>query len=194
MARPAKHDPVTKTCPECSKSFLCTKVYEIEKQKFCSVECRLARMEKGGPRVARIKRKCKTCGKIMLVLPCHLSTKFYCSNKCRATGHAETMTGAGNPQWDGGNDTYWKQKARERDGRCMNPGCPDPNVGGHQLHAHHIHPGMMDGADSLENLISLCNVCHQSIETMFYRAVVRLLGPAKLKAAVDEVRSHLGLV
>lgn len=102
----------------------------------------------------------------MLLLPCHVKTKFYCSNSCKAAWQkANGMNvGPNNPAWQGGfgnRGAYWKRKARERDGKtCRISGCGSTKL----VHAHHWIPRAAGGKDTLENLVTLCGKHHASIE------------------------------
>lgn len=89
-------------------------------------------------------------------------------------------TGPDNPNWKGGNRKYgpnWyeqRRKARERDGHeCRACGISEPELD-YELHVHHVTPrrqfidseGNFDheGANRLDNLITLCQSCHPEWE------------------------------
>jgi 5-methylcytosine-specific restriction endonuclease McrA len=65
------------------------------------------------------------------------------------------------PDWDSR-----RQTVRERDeGRCVKCGWPDGfQVRRRELHTHHV-VALSDGGDnSLDNLITLCHICHRSVD------------------------------
>jgi len=80
---------VTVNCRECGKEF------NTIRAKYCSVECSLKhtaiRLQdvdysfQKGPRIERVKRICKTCGKEFHVLPYEVKSRpcKYCSNICQ---------------------------------------------------------------------------------------------------------------
>ncbi len=70
--------------------------------------------------------------------------------------------------WAGGSAAFWKQKARERDDfTCQVDGC-DVRDEGKRTHAHHKLPKRSGGADDLDNLITLCDIHHQTLEQQLY--------------------------
>jgi 5-methylcytosine-specific restriction protein A len=50
-----------------------------------------------------------------------------------------------------------------RDGhRCQRCGSPDTTT--HRLHVHHVVARAEGGTDSLDNLVTLCALCHPQVE------------------------------
>lgn len=189
MGRPRVHVAITKRCAWCGKKFECTTPYAITKKRFCDHACRGA-WHGDSAQVDRISRKCRTCGTKMEVLPCFKDSKHYCSNECRGADPQwrEKISGENASQWSGGNDAYWKRQARQRDGRCTHCG---KKAKGKELHAHHIVPAVVNGDHSLENLASLCNVCHQTVEKMFWDGLLQVVTLKQLHSIRNDVRSKL---
>ena len=145
-----------------------------------------------GRGVEMVKKNCATCGKEIETWPCLAETKKYCSVACRASNPewVASRTGPEAASWRGGNGTYWKRKARERDGCCKRCGVA---VTGRRLHAHHLHPVVLGGPDSLDNLVSLCDVCHQTVEKMFYTELLAAAPPGTLDRVVSKIRESLSI-
>lgn len=172
MGAPRKYQPCTKTCEACGGEFEATTAYAITKQRFCDRSCR-SQVIGNGRKVERTERDCLNCGKTMEVLPCHFKTKKFCSYAC---GNSYNQQGERNSQWKGGDarGKYWKKKARERDNfTCQFPGCHIQHKG-KGTHAHHKIPRSVDGADELENLITMCSKHHREMEGRLLKALMEL--------------------
>lgn len=80
----------------------------------------------------------------------------------------------------------WSERARkvkERDGnKCSNEKCGWPKgpvttkTKRRQLHAHHKQPLSQGGTNDLSNLITLCSVCHRSVDESHARVSLRYRG------------------
>lgn len=179
------YEPVTKVCEWCQAEFLCTNVYDITKKRFCSRLCNGKSMGKARE-VPKAVVKCQTCGKDIETWPCLKDSKKYCSYSCAAKG--KQPEGPGNPSWRGGNSYYWKRKARERDGKCLRCG---KEAKGKQLHAHHLYPAAAGGSDELSNSASLCSVCHQTVERLFYTKLIARIPAGTIESVVAEIKQEL---
>lgn len=162
MAPPRKWYPVDKVCPACRKTWRAVTSYQIQKQEFCSRKCRTV-VHGNGRGIEKIKRDCKQCGKPIEALPCQSKTKWFCSHSCSSTYNNQ---GAQNPAWKGGDaqGKYWKREARRRDDfTCQFPDCGKV-AKNKVMHAHHKIPRGAGGADTLDNLITLCSQHHREME------------------------------
>ena len=115
-------------------------------------------------------RECLICGEEYVYR--NINQK-YCSRKCFEISHRETMKGENNPAFVDGKSYErrcyrgegWdriRKEVYERDNYqcqvCMKI------CGQHETQAHHIIPYKKTQDNSLENLITLCNVCHPKVE------------------------------
>ena len=101
------------------------------------------------------------------------SGKRFCSNSCHGLYKKVNESGANSAQWVGGITTYrgkgWTEARRAaviRDsGVCQDCG----KVVGSSIPVHHIIPYRMfnsaSKANSLENLVCLCQSCHMKVES-----------------------------
>jgi 5-methylcytosine-specific restriction endonuclease McrA len=124
--------------------------------------------------VERITVRCYQCNAPREVLPCVIkgNTRTFCGKHCLFVWQCESgyMTGPNHPNWIGGHKAYrgpnWRKqrkKALERDGyQCQHCGI------NHPLDVHHKVPyrdfGSYLAANRLDNLITLCDVCHTTEE------------------------------
>jgi hypothetical protein len=163
--RPPSRVASEKACLMCGKAF--TVLGEKGKaQKLCSAACRNAFTTQ--TRTKRVPWACPGCSQVLQVRPWEADLKKFCSTSCSSKTH---NTGEGNPAWAGGNATYWKQRCRERDDfTCRFPGCGLRDEG-RRTHAHHRLPREAGGADTLENLVTLCEKHHREIETLLLKQI-----------------------
>lgn len=140
-------------------------------KKFCSEPC----MREYKLKQSITHCKCQKCGKEFDSRP--RSFTKYCSMKCYSEGMSERYSdgryaGENHPSWLGGMGSWrgenWskiKRKVWKRDNWvCQACGAID-----RLLHAHHIVPWRISKNNSMENLISLCIVCHPIEENRFRR-------------------------
>jgi len=170
-------------CKNCNNEFEKRESYvnssSIDKEsiKFCCKKCEI--------NFVNHESKCKMCGDKFEFYDGD-SDGIFCSRKCynnwRKRNGDEIMGGENNPMWLGGHDSYrgpnWetqRKKALDRDKykckRCgisneehkQNKGC--------ELHVHHkTRYAKFDDykeANKLENLIVLCQICHNKVENRF---------------------------
>lgn len=140
-------------------------------------------------RDCREMRTCKECGKEFERVPSAMRRKgegWFCGRVCAARwqgkhtphlGIVPAKTGRQNVNWKGGYKKYYgpswreqRRQARKRDGyTCCRCGITEIDLG-IELDVHHIRPFREFGlshheeANHLDNLISLCNLCHKIIE------------------------------
>lgn len=185
--RPRTLQPVDKVCLRvgCGVTFHCTTWYDVKRREFCSRPCR---SQHHAQHSDRTPRPCKNCGKVMHLAPYQLAReKSFCSRSC---SNSYNNSGDKNPFWEGGNATFWKQKARERDGfTCQFPGCGVRHEG-QGTHAHHKVPAGAGGEDVLENLVTMCSKHHREIEGLLLELLVQK-HPVLVRKAVKQLYAEL---
>jgi hypothetical protein len=167
---------VERSCKKCGRIFRPRQIDDIG--KYCSAECA------GTTRNGKKLRKCQYCGKEEMVTSSK-STRKFCSWECSRRGAHHYFTedglerlkaskrGRNNYNYKGGtikpiNRSYytssWKKltyACKKRDDficqRCKH------SFDSSKLRAHHIIYKVNGGDDSLENLITYCNSCHQIV-------------------------------
>ena len=157
---------------------------ELRERVFCSEECRaewLSDFNSGQnhPRYNKVTLECETCGDEFGRWPSQVQKyeHHFCSKECANKFHEGRFAGEDNAMWEGGwspesfGDNWHEQreKALERD----DYECQDCELGneqhqqtfGHGLHVHHLTPRSefedLEKANEVENLVTLCNPCHQ---------------------------------
>jgi len=80
-------------------------------------------------------------------------------------GHLRPIM-AGSPMDESLDWTLIREEARQRDNyTCQRCGVEGIEQGEHNLEVHHITPRAESGSDNLENLITICRVCHDEIHS-----------------------------
>lgn len=126
--------------------------------------------------VPAIEKECKNCGNIFFRKPWQLNSRGvtgeFCSPYCMGDYRKKNQSGENSPLWVGGITTYrgkgWKdarEMAIQRDrGVCQKCGV----YKGNSIPVHHIKPfrefDSIHEANSLENLVCLCQSCHMKSE------------------------------
>jgi len=181
--------PVEVACNQCGKLFYKVAAeYKKTKNHFCSQRCfgdYLAITQKGIPRpeVAgerpdlqrRVDLVCPMCKRTFRVKQSHGHKRRFCTKSCHAKWQSISgeFSGPNNINFKGGHLPYYgpnwrlqRRKARARDNHtCQRCGITKTELG-RELDVHHIIPFRTFGVDryqeanQLDNLISLCNVCH----------------------------------
>lgn len=156
------------SCDNCGKELERTS-FQINEHNhaFCSRKCCSEWREE------KVEVECQNCGKTVEKVPSKAKRveKHFCSNECRC----EWSKGRNHPTWRGGYESYygpnWQRQRRrtlERDNRT----CQVCGIGedGREHDVHHIVSFREFGlenhkeANSLENLITLCQSCHMLVE------------------------------
>lgn len=118
-------------------------------------------------------RLCKVCDKPIWVMACHSKTKYYCSKACKSLSQTFNHSSiskhlkTGSKKYYGPNWIQQRKRARKRDSyACQNPTCRiTEKEYGQELSVHHKVPFVFFNdyleANKLENLISLCELCHR---------------------------------
>jgi hypothetical protein len=180
---------ITKKCEACGKRFG-VRPYRKDKARFCSIECWTQSSESKAivsktqkkrhsenPLLGRknthwkggFKRKtiCLNCGQSFSKRKDSPNQKDFCSVKCHNIFQTENpVTGKDSPAWRGGKiprqlKSGWRQlrlKVIERDKQCVYCGRES------SLCVHHILPVRRGGDDEMENLETVCRVCHPTVE------------------------------
>jgi 5-methylcytosine-specific restriction endonuclease McrA len=151
-------------CAYCGTQFYVSPV-ALKRNKtpkyYCSRSCLLAAMKQTKP-----IHSCAYCGGTIRRAPSGIrtaQTNAYCSAKCRG----KHQRGAAHTRWRGGTYTWrgphWRKQslaARTRDAFT----CQRCGAVGVYVAAHHIIPYRISHDSSLDNLITLCRVCHTKTE------------------------------
>ena len=123
-----------------------------------------------------IYRNCNKCGKEYYIPQYKKYTSRFCSKKCAIDIIGELHRGENHHNWRGGSENYYgpnwnyqKRKTRARDNNtCQVCGIRKDDLK-KELDVHHIIPFRNFGLDNyieannLNNLISLCHICHARI-------------------------------
>ncbi|GAA0069256.1 hypothetical protein UT300003_07790 [Clostridium sardiniense] len=167
-----------KKCLNCGNKFKPYKSF----LKFCSVKCsgEYHSGELNGRYSEKIKYKCVICGKEFFYHPHTEGRKKCCSKECRVKYTKMNISGSKSYMWKGGtrrdyrgeNWQEQRKKALERDKyRCVDCGITNEEskkIFKASLSIHHIKPFRLFSnyieANSLDNLESLCNICHMRKE------------------------------
>lgn len=140
---------------------------------FCSPSCHHEFRDE------RATVECNHCGsgKVVHRYELERSETFYCDMDCYFQWQAEHYNGPGHHNWRGGKSMYdavkkalgsasWKtyrKRARERgDGVCEMCGGDNGDQG---LHVHHTVPVLAGGSNHPNNLMLLCQPCHNTVES-----------------------------
>ena len=147
---------ITNVCRNCGKP--------VRRARTCSQKCRLALSMQAGAkrRHERVPLACRNCGTTFT--PKQANSKAqYCGKPCADAAHAARMKGQSNPAYrhglgtERGSSREWfaaKRAVWDRDGmRCVV--CSADK----SLDVHHINHTPND--HRLENLVSLCRLCHR---------------------------------
>lgn len=180
----------TLTCEHCGEEYQ-VKPSLQESSRFCSDECKNAAKTKwvgeNNPHPnagKRVTKECEWCGDEFEVKLSKKDTARFCSLECLGKYNGNTWVGENHPRWNGGKVRYYgpnwhKQRRRrlEKDNyECRECGMSDEECRerfGQGLEIHHKTPikqfennGEIDyeAANRLDNLVSLCRVCHQKTE------------------------------
>jgi 5-methylcytosine-specific restriction endonuclease McrA len=167
---------ITANCPACDKEFTYSQAWP---RVYCSNVC------KGKANVSNIKKfkpssymtTCEECGKEYKVNKPSSEKGRFCSLQCAGKWHGRHYNGEKHGNWRGGYEPYYgptwelaRRAARERDNyTCQDCGIAEAETG-KELDVHHLKRFGDFGrrrhaeANHLDNLVSLCNVCHTARE------------------------------
>jgi len=181
---------ITKICEACGKEFK-VKPYREDTARFCSCRCWTTSQESKGIVSRSVKKRhrispvvgdknpnwkgehkkdvaCLNCGVIFVKRKDSSSHKDFCSIKCHDIFQKENpVLGEASPNWKGGKiprwvTTKWRKLRlvviKRDDYKCSNCGSSA------NLCVHHIVPVRIGGKDTLDNLVTVCNICHPTIE------------------------------
>jgi len=178
---------VTVECEVCNQAFK-VKRHIAKSRRFCSFECMGVKREdeysrqrhpnwKGG----KVELECSICGDGYSVKQCRAKESVVCSLSCAGKWNSKHNCGESHYNYKGGDSLYrgrnWnrqKKKARKRDSHeCQICGKGEVD-NGRKLPVHHKTPLRtfigkdgkcdFDKANSLQNLITLCDSCHGRVE------------------------------
>lgn len=204
-ARGANHPRYNKveiSCDNCGEVFKRKpSLVETSEKNFCDMECRNQSYNKDrdwdfGPEKTKEEIECDNCGIIFKKYPSRIERSEYhfCTQDC----HYEFISKNGlrkkenNPYWNGGRTRHyygpnWEEKRRERltkdEYECLRCGISNSKnkeIYGKSLSVHHIIPikqfnGDYESANRIQNLVSLCNSCHITVESLSPNEQKRIL-------------------
>lgn len=168
------------TCAQCGKEFFRAVSSVNGKKVFCSTAChgKWKSVNETGPESPywrQVERVCENCGATFTAHAYRKDTARFCSRLCHNRGIAKY--GEEHPNWRGGYAPYYgpnwrrqRRKARKRDNHTCRECGKTREENGQALDVHHIIPFHKFGverykeANHLDNLISLCRVCHGRTE------------------------------
>lgn len=169
---------ITLICEQCRRPYQ-TKPYmaKISNKHFCGMACyaEWQKVHRVGIGRKRVTVSCDYCGKSIERVRSAVGARNFCNRECLGKWRSIHYTNENNAAWRGGHESYrgpnWeaqKQAARNRDGNtCQRCGTRDASMS-----VHHVKPFRLfadyQEANSLENLITLCNVCHGVAEQEFW--------------------------
>lgn len=166
------------TCGECFK----VDRHRADSAKYCSQEC--YGLAERSVDVDDTTVVCEVCGDLFQVRPARVESARFCSYDCKGKWRSENVAGENHPSWKGGYEPYYgpnwerqRRRARHRDQhRCQGCGMTEAEhieEYGRKPPVHHLTPirtfwedGDLDheAANRLDNLITLCDGCHQEWE------------------------------
>ena len=176
------------TCDQCGVEFHSSTHRLKTEHKFCSTACVQAYRKVHGYAKPPIKKAdpanlltfaCAQCGKDFQRLRYNIKPKYgpFCSHVCYGKWRTENLAGEASPTWKGGYSldygrSHWKRQrrlARERDAhKCRDCGTAEQSFG-YKLDVHHVVPydrfDDPEEANLLDNLLTLCRVCHTKRHT-----------------------------
>lgn len=99
---------------------------------------------------------CDHCGTELRLYPSQVNRFNFCNRFCQSQHHSTIIAGVNNGRWQGGRWSYVQEQTRIRDGHAC-------AICGFDLatDVHHITPRSAGGADSFDNLITLCPNHHR---------------------------------
>lgn len=179
MVYSKRQPPVIITCPYCKKEFSKPAWYVRKKEAkngvgsiHCSSECQF--LSRWG-RKRTTEKPCQWCGKPVVRQESESDKRStygpFCNHNCYGKWRSENLVGEDSPAWKGGKSRWyegnWKSqraKARKRDNyTCQDCGAVSQNHG-YEMDVHHIVDYDLfeepKEANLLENLVTLCRVCH----------------------------------
>lgn len=154
----------TFVCANCGDEITAAKS-DAERKKYCSNECYY------GDRNGEVL-ECEWCGDEFYAYDSYANKARFCSQEC----YGKSMEIHGNaperPPYGMGWNERKREAVRERDGRkCLDCNLPEEwheRMFGVKLHVHHmISPWESDEPEvhnAMENLVTLCAVCHRKRE------------------------------
>lgn len=182
LSKQADGKKETRVCMNC-EALVVKPIWSFKhKGAFCNRECyHEYRAKLGGYERKKRVQNCLICNKSFH--PKDRDNK-YCSRKCFEISHKETMQGSKNPSYIDGRSkkktydagTKWHEirlKAYIRDNyncqicgvKCVSKkaAMKDPSKNHLIIQCHHINPYKQSKDNSLDNLITLCIVCHRGV-------------------------------
>ena len=157
---------------------------ERDKNAFCDTDCKASYQQENPettPSKDRVKTTCHTCGETLHLTNYRYkrSPRHFCSRECKGEWWSKEFRGENHHNWQGGFDWYygpnWSEqnaKVRRRDNHqcffCGLSSAASKVIRGRRLDVHHVtrkeEYESYRNANRLGNLLTLCAVCHSSLD------------------------------
>lgn len=187
-----RYNKIEISCDNCEKVFK-RKPSLVEKSEkhFCGMECRDESYNEDewgfGPEKKILEIECDNCGKSFEKYPSRIKRSKYhfCTEDCHYKYYSKNglREKENNPFWNGGKTQRyygpnWREKRKERLAkdnyqclRCGISNSENKEKYGKSLSVHHIIPIKQfnrdyESANKVQNLVSLCNSCHITVEVL----------------------------
>lgn len=189
----AQKKRVTVTCEWCDTEFD-TIPSKVDDKRFCSLDCKTDWFSdwftgENHPQYKdnTVSRECTTCETTFeieeYVLESRNHDRAFCSRECAYEWKSEYWVGENNPLYKGGDNYYGENwhRQRRRALRRDQHRCQDCRATAAELprepSVHHITPirdfDAPEAANTLDNLITLCEPCHSKWEGLYLRPDTR---------------------
>jgi len=171
---PSHKEKVDLYCSECGDTYP-VKPSLADLSKYCSRECMSKSQE-----VDEIELVCPRCGGDFSKMPFNIKTETtFCSSECFSAHLSDIRSGDQNPAWKGGRESYYgpnwsqqRQMALARDDHicqlCSMSASGHYDLYGCDLNVHHITRfkafDSYREANDLSNLVTVCHLCHKTLE------------------------------
>lgn len=180
----ARNTCIELPCSCCGKPVNRSRSRATQAHVYCSKACEVAWRKQHGTRgethvqhIPHVTIPCDTCGTMLSRQPSRVRPHNFCNPACRLEWQriSNYMSGPNSPTWKGGHSDYrgpnWRRQSKAVKNRdnytCRHCGATDG------LQAHHIEPFVTFAsyleANALDNLITLCLVCHKTAEWEYWR-------------------------
>lgn len=170
-------------CENCGEETYLPPSLKGQEKHFCSQSCQGdwrsgKSADEFGVSLSGELVECANCGVKIYKSPhrIELYDNHYCNERCMSEDYESRLSGDGNPRWEGGRERVYphnwndiRESVIERDGyKCDECGISRiEHIEKYEkdFHVHHIQSIVDGGTHNIDNLITLCIVCHPTVET-----------------------------